>query len=418
VRLQDPNHEVPTRTSTWCSVPNYRYYRFTPRQARGFAQSPTLTCSLAQGKPDGCRCFGEGECQAGFCIEDTVGVPRCTYPVIQIAEIEFWRAGQRVSTVKVPDNGHDAFRIMNGVDVSKTWGVWELEFYSDTLCTSRLTGGSAIASSERLHGFGHSIDHTAPLGAHNTARTFWQSTHEPPLEDFMLHGPAHFAFDRDVTTNWWPTCFNPCRAKTEWLGRNYSAIVTSGVKCIRILQDKSRDFASFSLIVQGHRQSGTWETFTQFNAATWNFGGVWEHLSIPQGVAFVASIGHARALDFDLNSSVVELIGTPLVFDFGVETEIDSWRWATAEEPTENVALEHDGHTCDRDGLCPRDPVRWTFEGSLNGSDWVMLQDQQVVFPIAISRKRFIPFQPVHHQVQISLEDVWPDGRGKCAVRR
>lgn len=46
------------------------------------------------------------------------------------------------------------------VDVVQTWGVSELEFYSDTSC-SNITNGTAIFSSNMSHGFGHSVDHTA-----------------------------------------------------------------------------------------------------------------------------------------------------------------------------------------------------------------------------------------------------------------
>merc|ERR1712183_1035183 len=187
-------------------------------------------------------------------------------------------------------------------------------------------GGVAIASSERKRGFGHSIDHTAPLGSHDTPRTYWQSTHEPPLEEFELHGPVRFAFDGNITTNWWAACGSDapdCRSHTEWIGLNFAGVptwnVTRGMKCVRIIQDKDHDYASFSLILQGHNvNTSDWETFTRFNAATWSWGGVWETLRVPQGVAFIASRGHARVLDFNLNSSVVELTGRSLVFDFGV----------------------------------------------------------------------------------------------------
>ena len=55
--------------------------------------------------------------------------------MVQVAEVEFWRSSSRVNTAKVLDDSHDAFRVMNGVDVSQVWGIWELEFYEDTLCT-------------------------------------------------------------------------------------------------------------------------------------------------------------------------------------------------------------------------------------------------------------------------------------------
>eukprot|EP00928_Gymnodinium_smaydae_P062260 TRINITY_DN46167_c0_g1_i1.p2 TRINITY_DN46167_c0_g1~~TRINITY_DN46167_c0_g1_i1.p2 ORF type:complete len:451 (+),score=81.66 TRINITY_DN46167_c0_g1_i1:80-1432(+) len=414
----DPNYPPPQARSLWCSVPNYRHYRFTPQKARGFAPSDTLSCALATGKPDGCFCISADECRAGFCIPNALGAGECRYPVVQLAEIEFWRKGQRVNTAKVPDDEHSAFRVVNGVDVPQTWGVWELEFYTDTTCTTRLLGGTPIASSERARGFGHSVDHTAPRGLHNTARTYWQATQEAPHERFELHGPAAFAFDGREVTNWWAACENPCRARTEWLGLSFGSIVP-GVKCVRILQDKDRDYASFSLTLQGQRENASsWDTFAKFNAATWEWGGVWEKLSVPQGVAFNASIAHARLLDFELNSSVIELVGTSFDFDFGVETEIDAFRWATTDEPTENTGRDHDGYACDRDGLCPRDPVRWTLQGSLDGLSWVKLLSQDTDYPVTIYRRRWLPFLSVRHRVSLSITDIWPGGGGQCAARR
>lgn len=133
--------------------------------------------------------------------------------------------------------------------------------------------------------------------------------------------------------------------------------------------------------------------------------------------ALRVAIGARR--DGDLNSSAVGLVDEDLDFDFGVETEIDAWRWATAEEPLEIVGGEEDDlFACHHDGQCPRDPVRWRLQGSLDKVTWVTLNEQQEDFVGAIYRKRFIPFQPVHHTVALSIEDVWPDGRGKCAARR
>lgn len=418
----DPNYPPPVSRPTWCEVPNYRYYRFVPSVVRGYrpnAPDDPLSCGAATGQADGCVCGAPDECRSEYCVPDpAMGVGYCLYPIVQIAEVEFWRHGQKVNTRKVPDDFHDAFRVMNGVDVSQTWGVWELEFYLDTACSNQLLGGAPIASSSRTRGFGHSIDKSAPLGAHDTPRTHWQATFQPPLERFELHGPVQYAFDGDVKTNWWPTCENPCAARSEWLGLNFSAPLADGVKCVRIIQDKDRDYASFSLAVQGHRYGGDWETFATFNAATWAYGGVWERLSVPQGVAFVTSTAHARLMDGDLLSSAVEVVGTPFTFDFGVEVEVDAWRWATAVEPSENTAEAHDGFACDRDGRCPRDPMRWTLEGSLNGTAWEVLHQQDEDYPVDVRRARFVDFLPVWHRPSLSIEDVWPDGRGRCARRR
>eukprot|EP00930_Biecheleria_cincta_P004749 TRINITY_DN105683_c0_g1_i1.p1 TRINITY_DN105683_c0_g1~~TRINITY_DN105683_c0_g1_i1.p1 ORF type:complete len:436 (+),score=44.03 TRINITY_DN105683_c0_g1_i1:50-1357(+) len=412
-------YAAPVASETWCSVPNYRYYRWTPTKARGYQQSDTLTCALTTGKPDGCFCLSYAECRSGYCVPDALGAGFCTYPIAQVAEIEFWRHSAPVRTRKVADNIFNAFRVVNNADVPQTWGVWELQFYTDTSCSTPLASGSAISSSARANGFGHSVDHTAPMGLHNTDRTFWQSRPFAPHMSFERHGPVAYAFDGDVTTNWWPNCRNPCRARTEWLGLEFPGAVQNGVKCLRILQDKDKDYASFSLTLEGrHSSIGSWHKMTTFNAATRPYGGIWEQLSVPQGVSFPASVAHARALDGDLNSTVVELLGTPLEFDFGVETEIDEWRWATAQEPSENSSRIHDGRTCELDGLCPRDPLRWTLEGSSDRSTWVMLHSQASDYSTLLYRQTFVSLQPVYHKVSLSITDIWPDGRGHCAARR
>lgn len=403
-----------------CEVPNYRYYRFTPTQARGFAASDSLTCFTAP-KPDGCLCIDETECLSGYCVPNAIGQTVCQYPIIQLSEVEFWRKGRRVRTGKVSDASRDAVRIMNAVDIPQTWGVYELEFYADTLCTDRLEGGSVIASSQLSQGFGHSVaDGLTGIEAtgSDAARTNWQATTDE-IETFPNHGPAELAFDADQRTNWWAACVNGCRSHTEWIGLSFNDTV-SGVKCVRVVQDRDREYSAFSIAVQARAAGGDWDTLTTFNVGTLSqpYGGLWLDLPVPQGVAFIASTAHARSLDMDVQSSVVELVGTPLVYDFGVETEVDRWRWATADEPTENQARLHDGFTCDRDGLCPRDPVQWVLEGSLDNVNWITLQSQSTVFPVTKSRRCFIPFQSVRHQVAIGIDHMWPDGRGQCAARR
>jgi len=418
----DPNYPEPLSRPVWCGVANYRYYRFTVSTVRGFHSTgarDVLQCGLASNNADGCICTVPADCRSSYCVPDVnTGLGYCMYPIVQVAEVEFWRRGQKVNTNKVQDDAHDGFRIVNAMDVSQTWGVYELEFFSDTSCSNRMLGGTAIASSARPRGFGHSIDHTAPNGSHATARTKWQDTFQPPLEGFELHGLVEFAFDGDETTNWWPTCENPCRAGSEWLGLDFGAVQPLGVRCVRMLQDKDYDYASFSLTLQGHRPGSGWETLTTFNAATWNYAGVWTQMSVPQGVAYPGSVAHAYLTDDDLNSSAVEIVGTPFLFDFGVEVEIDSWRWATAIEPVDNNDREHDGFTCDRHGRCPKDPIRWTLDGSLDGVTWQSLQDQSTDFKTTRYRRSFIEMQPLLYRPSLSVQDLWPDGRGTCAHRR
>ena len=124
----------------WCSVPNYRYYRFTPTKVRGFAPSDTLTCGLSEGKPDGCICRSADVCLSRYCVPAPSGASYCNSPIVQIAEVEFWRMSKRVNTDVIDEHSHSAFRIMNAADVPRVWGVWELNFYSDTECTQKVHG--------------------------------------------------------------------------------------------------------------------------------------------------------------------------------------------------------------------------------------------------------------------------------------
>eukprot|EP00913_Durusdinium_trenchii_P002518 g2328.t1 len=377
--------------NVWCTVPNYRYYRWTVIKARGYPISESLDCSYSP-KPDGCSCSVSSECLSGYCIGGT----NCSYPIYQVVNMN---------------------------EIPQTWGIWELEFYSDTSCSTLINGnGTVISSSAMAAGFGHSIDHTAPLGLHDTPRTYWQSRPFDPPMTFDLHGPAMYAFDGNLTTNWWADC-RPCAAQSQWLGLSFAE--AQKVKCIRVVQDKDHDYASFSLGLEARNIStGSWVHVTTFNAATWAYGGVWEQLVVPQGVAFLSDLSHARALDGDLSSTVVDLVGVAMEFDFGVETELDAFRFATALEPSDDRQVTHDGVACHLDGRCFRDPVQWTLEGSLDRSTWVVVQAQSLGpgwnasdYLTPIYRRTWVGLQRLTHLVSLDITDIWPDGRGTCAVR-
>ncbi|CAK9117597.1 unnamed protein product [Durusdinium trenchii] len=407
------NYPAITPEEVWCTVPNYRYYRWTVIKARGYPISESLDCSYSP-KPDGCSCSVSSECLSGYCIGGT----NCSYPIYQVAELEFYRGGSKVNTQKVNDTEFDAYRVVNMNEIPQTWGIWELEFYSDTSCSTLINGnGTVISSSAMAAGFGHSIDHTAPLGLHDTPRTYWQSRPFDPPMTFDLHGPAMYAFDGNLTTNWWADC-RPCAAQSQWLGLSFAE--AQKVKCIRVVQDKDHDYASFSLGLEARNIStGSWVHVTTFNAATWAYGGVWEQLVVPQGVAFLSDLSHARALDGDLSSTVVDLVGVAMEFDFGVETELDAFRFATALEPSDDRQVTHDGVACHLDGRCFRDPVQWTLEGSLDRSTWVVVQAQNASdYLTPIYRRTWVGLQRLTHLVSLDITDIWPDGRGTCAVRR
>ncbi len=59
--------------------------------------------------------------------------------------------------------------------------------------------------------------------------------------------------------------------------------------------------------------------------------------------------------DGNVNSKWLDSNNAPLVFDFGSEVTIDGYRFTTAND------------------LPARDPVRWTLEGSADGSNWVVI---------------------------------------------
>ena len=64
------------------------------------------------------------------------------------------------------------------------------------------------------------------------------------------------------------------------------------------------------------------------------------------------------AVDGSLTTKWLDFNQGPLVFDFGSATTVDGYRWSTANDATE------------------RDPIRWTLEGSANGTTWTLIDDR------------------------------------------
>lgn len=63
----------------------------------------------------------------------------------------------------------------------------------------------------------------------------------------------------------------------------------------------------------------------------------------------------SRLVDGDVATKWLDFYRAPVVFDFGVPTMIDAYRFATAND------------------FADRDPLRWTLEGSADGVSWVLV---------------------------------------------
>ena len=68
--------------------------------------------------------------------------------------------------------------------------------------------------------------------------------------------------------------------------------------------------------------------------------------------------GPANLSDNNTGSKWLDFNVNPVVFNYGGPVEVDSYRWATANDAAE------------------RDPIRWTLEGSSNGTSWTLLDDR------------------------------------------
>ncbi len=64
-----------------------------------------------------------------------------------------------------------------------------------------------------------------------------------------------------------------------------------------------------------------------------------------------------KIIDGDITTKWLDYASTPLIFDFGVPTAVDSYSFATANDASD------------------RDPVRWTFEGSDDGTTWQLVEN-------------------------------------------
>ena len=68
--------------------------------------------------------------------------------------------------------------------------------------------------------------------------------------------------------------------------------------------------------------------------------------------------GPERAVDGLRSTKWLDFNQNPLVLNYGSPITIDNYRWATANDATE------------------RDPIRWTLEGSANGTTWTLIDDR------------------------------------------
>lgn len=81
----------------------------------------------------------------------------------------------------------------------------------------------------------------------------------------------------------------------------------------------------------------------------------------------------AKAVDGDTNTKWLDFNKSALVLNFGSPVTVNGYRWATANDSID------------------RDPIRWRFEGSTNGSTWTVLDDQTAAdFPVPTTRFAYL----------------------------
>ena len=83
-----------------------------------------------------------------------------------------------------------------------------------------------------------------------------------------------------------------------------------------------------------------------------------------------SSEGPARAIDNNLGTKWFAFGSPDLIFTFSSPTAIWSYTWATANDAD------------------PRDPVKWTLEGSTDGSTWIVVDDTHATTAFAAPTAR------------------------------
>jgi len=83
--------------------------------------------------------------------------------------------------------------------------------------------------------------------------------------------------------------------------------------------------------------------------------------------------GPENSVDGTRSTKWLDFNKGPLVLNYGSPITIDGYRWATANDATE------------------RDPIRWTLEGSANGTSWILLDDRSGADqPVTTSRQAYL----------------------------
>jgi hypothetical protein len=100
--------------------------------------------------------------------------------------------------------------------------------------------------------------------------------------------------------------------------------------------------------------------------------------------------GPSNLLQSTLRTKWVDTIGKPLIFDFGISTQLDGFRWATGWDPNS----------------VGRDPVRWTLEGSNT------LQDNSMTIEIGPDGRQVVKGRGPSggHNAWAMLHDTREDG--------
>jgi hypothetical protein len=150
-----------------------------------------------------------------------------------------------------------AWRISNLYKVPKTWIVYELGFYQDVECGTRLYDGSA---KEPIIGI--------PISA-NPLQSFAEQIQTCRLQSGSC---AELAFDTDTATSWVSSC-DYCLQHEAWIGNRFTTIGGQEVKCFRLWQSGELDHQSESIELS-YWNGDTWilsRSEIGLGGGTWNF---------------------------------------------------------------------------------------------------------------------------------------------------
>lgn len=97
----------------------------------------------------------------------------------------------------------------------------------------------------------------------------------------------------------------------------------------------------------------------------------------------------ANAIDNNVSTKFFDQASAPLIIDFGRRTRMSEYTFATGNNDIR------------------RDPISWTFSGSMDNSNWVLL-DAQTKFPTTVERNIYLPYFGVSYTIAPTRPTVSP----------